>query len=198
MRVKIYLSFLSLIICVISIFLVKYTYISIGLSLLSLSLCLIFSRKYFRIFITVIFVSILTIIIDIFILSNRNDSDIFINRNIMIGSWNYGNTDIVYIFNEDYTYFKYDNYNNLNSYCTGNYKYTYGGTSLDGTVITNYDNIYYYDLVLIIDYCVIDNEEVNDFANESFIVGINKSNSDDLRFIDINDNTAVKIIRRQN
>jgi len=146
----------------------------------------------------VIIISSLTIIIDIFILYKKNYSDIFVNKNIMLGSWNYGNTDIVYIFNEDYTFFKYIDYNDINNYCTGNYTYSYGGTGLNGEVIKNYDDIYYYDLVLNMDYCVINNEEISDIINEFFIVGINKNNFNDLRFIAIDNNSAVKLIRKQN
>ena len=182
-----------LFICVISIFLVKFTIVSLVISSLSLLFCFVFSRKNIRIFLATITISIATIITNgIILYNNYNDIDIFEDKNILVGTWSYNYDTSSYIFNDDNTFFQYNDTNDKDNYCTGTYRYSYGGTSKNGDIIKHDDTYYYYDLNLDIDYCFIDSEKDN-----VFIFGINKDDYNDLIFIDSKNNYAFKLKKIQ-
>lgn len=196
MNFKKYLSFIILFICVISVFLVKFTYISLGLSILTFLFSLLFYKKNIRLLLITIIISIATIVTDIMILYKQDskvDMDIFKDTNILLGTWNYDFGNSSYIFKDNYTYTQY--IGSDSNYCIGTYEYSYGGTSNDGEVITNDDNYYYYDLKLNINYCIIENKKINDNIKELFVFGVNKYDYDDLIFMDIENNYAFKVNR---
>lgn len=196
MKSKKYLPFIILFLCIVSTFIVNFTYFSLVLSSFMVILSLLFSRENTRIMLITIIISIATIVTDIFILYNKQSishTDVFEDTNILLGSWNYNFDNSSYIFNDDYTFIQYDDVNNLNNYCIGNYKYSYGGTSNDGIIIYQDDNYYYYNLNFDIEYCINDNIKNNEDIIKKFIFGISKDNYSDLIFMDIENNYAFKV-----
>ena len=189
------LPLIILIVCIISIFLVNFTYLSIILSIISLIFCFIFSKKNIRIFIITVIISIATIITDVIILSKESvdDVDIFKNKNILLGTWNYNTDGGTYIFKDDYTYTKYRNSNTLDNYCVGNYEYSYGGISKNNTVIKQDENNYYYNLLLTENYCINYNMKKDDVKEIKMVFGVNKNNYEDLIFMDTQNNYAFKV-----
>ena len=189
------LPLIILIVCIVSVFLVNFTYLSIILSIMSLIFCFIFSKKNIRIFIITVIISIATIITDVIILSKESvdDIDIFAKKNILLGTWNYNTDGGTYVFNDDYTYIKYRNSNTLDNYCVGNYEYSYGGISKNNTVIKQDENNYYYNLLLTENYCINYNMKKDDVKEIKMVFGVNKNNYEDLIFIDTQNNYAFKV-----
>ena len=71
---RIYLVILFL--AIISVFLIRFSYVSIGISVISLVLALVFSRKYLRILIVTVIICLSTISTDILIIYNNYNSTI--------------------------------------------------------------------------------------------------------------------------
>lgn len=189
------LPLIILIVCIVSVFLVNFTYLSIILSIMSLIFCFIFSKKNIRIFIITVIISIATIITDGIILSKESvdDVDIFKNKNILLGTWNYNTDGGTYVFNDDYTYIKYKDINTSDNYCVGNYKYSYGGISKNNTVVKQDENNYYYNLLLTENYCIDYNIKKDEIKEIKMVFGINKNDYKDLIFIDTQNNYAFKV-----
>jgi len=189
------LDYLILFFAILSIFFIKYSYISLIISILTLILSFIFFSHGIRIFLASIIISIATIFTNFLILNNKNDEEIdfFKDRNILIGTWNYNFNNSSYIFKEDYSFIKYDDVDNKNNYCVGNYKYSYGGTGDDNVIIKQDDNYYYYDLTFYTDYCVTDNKKDDYNYENKLIFGVNKNDYNDLIFIDSVTDIAYKV-----
>lgn len=190
------LSIITLVICVISCIFVKFTYLSLLLSVFSLILCMLFLRKQFRVFLIIVIVSIATIITNCFVLYNKASKiniDVFQGKNLLLGTWNYNLNNSGYVFSDDYSFIQYDDFRNKDNYCSGTYNYSYGGTGKDGKVIYEDNNNYYYDLEIKIDYCFVDKNKIASNKIDYFIFGINKNNYSDLTFIDISNNYAFKV-----
>lgn len=191
------LPFIILFFSIIATFIVRFTYVSLFISILSLISCIIFSKKDKRILLFTVIISIFTIVTDLIIIYKNNEIvvDKFSDTNILLGSWLYNNGNGKYIFNEDYSYIDYENSNDLGSYCFGTYEYSHGGTGTDGVVITHDENYYYYDLMMNNIGCINNGNEINYEDTKKFIFGIKKDNYDDLIFINSLDNYAYKAIK---
>ena len=188
MNLKNRLPFIILILSFMATVLVLFgiNYISILISIISLILSLLFSRKNIRILLITIFISISTIFTNIFIIYKENniDLDIFEDTNILLGTWSYNFDGGTYVFKDDYTYIRYDNSDTNDNYCVGRYEYNYGGVGDNGEIIKQDNNYYYYNFNLNIDSCVISNEEYYDKKEFNMVFGINKNNYNELIFID--------------
>lgn len=192
---RIYLVILFL--AIISVFLIKFSYVSIGISVISLVLALVFSRKYLRILIVTVIICLSTISTDILIIYNNynKEVDVFKDKNVIIGTWLYNDYGGRYVFREDYTYTQYSNDNDSDNYCVGKYSYSYGGVSSDGVIIKQDENNYYYDLNLKEDYCIIMGKENYDKFEKEIIFSISKQNNDDVWFMNKESNMPFKLTR---
>jgi len=189
------LPFLILIISLTSMFLLQYNFISIIISTITLILSLVIIKNK-RLYLITIIISILTIITNITILYKEYNlnTDIFKNKNILLGTWKYNENGGTYLFNDNYTYKEYASSNKEDKYCSGKYNYNYGGLSNE-TIIKQDDNYYYYTLYFKEEYCVINSIKVYKDNDYTFVFGVNKNNYKDLIFINTNDNYAFKVTK---
>lgn len=171
-----------LIFSVISIFLIKFSYISLGISLICLILSIIFSRKNIRILIVTIIISIATIITNGIILYKSYLEAIDVNEgiNVVLGTWLYNQYGGTYVFKDDYTYIQYSNSDTSDNYCVGKYEYSYGGISNDGVIVRQDENYYYYNLDLKEDYCIIMGKEDYSKYEKKMVFALNKGESSNL------------------
>lgn len=193
------LPLIILFICVISTFLVRYTYISFGLSSIMLILSLFLSKTKKRIMIVTIIICLATIITDIFILYNNKSyvhEDIFKDTNILVGNLGYNFDVSAYIFNDDFSYIHYDDIKNKDNYCAGTYYYSFGGIGKNNEIIYEDNNYYYYNLYFKKNYCILDEEKEIFNSDIRFVFGINKNDYNDFTFIDITNNHAFKVVRK--
>ncbi|MCI7240997.1 MAG: hypothetical protein MR550_00420, partial [Bacilli bacterium] len=151
-------KYFSILINVIAILLLKYSYYSIIFCILSLIVNIIFNKKNKRILIfsivisiLIIITNILIIITNILILSKSNDKNIYLNENILLGKWIYNDNGGSYVFT-DKGYTQYETNEIDNNYCIGKYEYSYGMNN-DNKITYQDNKFYYYSLVLRIDYC---------------------------------------------
>lgn len=195
-----FLPGIALGLAIISIFLIKFSYISIIISVFTIVSSICFSRKNIRLLITTIIISIASIITNSIILYNdyMQNVDIFKDVNFLIGTWDYNEYGGVYIFNDDFTYTQYGEEDTSDNYCIGNYEYSYGGSSDNGTVIMKDDNYYYYDLILKEQTCFILGKEDNERQQKKLVIGININDYDDLIFMDTKNNNAYKVVKITN
>ena len=180
-------KYLSILINVIAILLLKYSYYSIILCVLSLIINIIFNRKNKRILIFSIVMSILIVITNILILSKNNDKNIYLNENILLGKWVYNDNGGSYVFT-DKGYTQYETSEIDNNYCIGKYEYSYG-IDTDNKITYQDNEYYYYNLVLRIDYCYINSEYRYNYDDEKLYFAVNKSNKEDIFFMEDNGNT---------
>ena len=171
-----------LIFSVISIFLIKFSYVSLGISLICLILSIIFSRKNIRILIVTIIISIATIITNGIILYKSYLEAIDVNEgvNVVLGTWLYNQYGGTYVFKDDYTYIQYSNSDTSDNYCVGKYEYSYGGISNDGVIVRQDENYYYYNLDLKEDYCIIMGKEDYSKYEKKMVFALNKGESSNL------------------
>lgn len=176
MKEKIKLYF-PLILLIGALFLVRFPYVAIIISLVGMILGFIFSRKNIRILIVTIIVGISCIITCSVILYKKYEElkDKYEGINILLGTWLYNEYGGTYVFNEDNTYTQYSNENKEDNYCVGSYKYSYGGVSNDGVVIREDDNFYYYNLDLQEDYCIISGIENYDKYKKGMVFALSKN-----------------------
>lgn len=180
-------KYFSILINVIAILLLKYSYYSIILCILSLIINIIFNKKNNRILIFSIVMSILIIITNILILSKNNDKNIYLNENILLGKWIYNDSGGNYVFT-DKGYTQYETNEIDNNYCIGKYEYSYGINN-DNNITYQDNKFYYYILVLRIDYCYINNEYRYNYDDEKLYFAVNKSNKEDIFFMENNGST---------
>lgn len=181
---KKYLSILS---NIIAILLLKYSYYSIVLCILSLIINIIFNKKNKRILIFSIVMSILIIITNILILSKNNDKNIYLNDNILLGKWIYNDNNGSYVFT-DKGYTQYETNEIDNNYCIGKYEYSYGMNN-DNKITYQDNKYYYYSLILRIDYCYINSEYRYNYDDEKLYFAVNKSSKEDIFFMEDNGST---------
>lgn len=176
------LPLIILIFSVISIFLIKFSYVSLGISLICLILSIIFSRKNIRILIVTIIISIATIITNGIILYKSYLEAIDVNEgvNVVLGTWLYNQYGGTYVFKDDYTYIQYSNSDTSDNYCVGKYEYSYGGISNDGVIVRQDENYYYYNLDLKEDYCIIMGKEDYSKYEKKMVFALNKGESSNL------------------
>lgn len=182
-------------ISILSMFLIKFTYVSLFISILCLILSLIFSRDNLRILFITLFIVIATIITNILVLYNnyKMNIDIEFDDNILVGTFEYINYEDSYILNEDNSFIHYFDINK-NNYCTGTYSYSYGAVDNKDKIIKQDKNNYYFNIVFKIDNCNID----SDYNNEvRYVISLNKSDSNSLIFMDIDNNMAYMVDRAE-
>lgn len=186
-----------LVIAIISIFLIKFSYISIIISVLSIIFSVHFSKKNIRLLIATIIISIASIITNSIILYNdyMENIDIFKDVNFLIGTWDYNEFGGVYIFNDDFTYTQYGEEDTSDNYCIGSYEYSHGGSSDNGSIIMKDYNYYYYDLILKEESCIILGKKDNKRQVKKIVIGINIDDYDDLIFMDTKNNNAFKVVK---
>ena len=180
-------KYLSILINIIAILLLKYSYYSIIFCILSLIVNIIFNKKNNRILIFSIVMSILIIITNILILSKNNDKNIYLNDNILLGKWIYNDSNGSYVFT-DKGYTQYETNEIDNNYCIGKYEYSYGMNN-DNKITYQDNKFYYYSLVLRIDYCYINSEYRYNYDDEKLYFAVNKSNKEDIFFMENNGST---------
>lgn len=180
-------KYLSILINIIAIILLKYSYYSIILSILSIIINIILNKSNKRILIFNLIISCLIIVTNVLILNNSNKTNIYLNDNVLLGNWIYNDKGGRYIFTDnDYTQFSTNEENN--NYCIGKYDYSYG--MYNDNKVTYQDNkYYYYSLVLRIDYCYINSEYRYNYDDEQLYFAVNKSNKEDIFFMESNGNT---------
>ena len=198
-NIKERLYIIILIFSISSILLINYTYISLGIGILSIILSLILSRKHIKILIITILICSSSIIVNYLNIKNEIDKnkDVFSNQNILLGSWIYNEYDGTYVFSDDNTYIQYSNKYTDDNYCKGVYKYSYGGKADNGVIIRQDENYYYYNLDLKEDYCIITGKESYDKYEKQLIVAINKFNNDDVLFINMENENIFNVKKIQ-
>lgn len=165
-------------ISIISINLYKFSIISLIIALSAFISSIVFLRKKYKYIIVPLVISLIMIIISSIITIKNiiNNTDVYKNENLILGSWNYNEFGGTYNFKDDYTYIQYSNSNKDDNYCTGTYKYHYGATSNDGITIRQDENYYYYDLTLNEDKCIIMGQERIDKYTKNMVFSITKNN----------------------
>lgn len=173
---------LILLLSILSIFLYKINILSLIISIITIILTLIFSRKHLKILIITITISLIMIIFNsLAIIHNIEEkTDVYKDKNVLLGSWLYNEYGGTYVFKEDNTYIQYSDSNTNDNYCIGTYKYTYGATADKGVVIRQDENYYYYDLTLNEEYCLIMNKKINDEYQKNMVFSIDKSNKKEI------------------
>lgn len=181
-KIKLYFPLLILFCTFISIFLIKFSYISIIISGICIILGIIFLKKRIRLLIIIIIISITTIITSSIIMYKEKErlTDKYEGINILLGTWLYNEYGGTYMFNDDYTYIQYSNENTADNYCVGKYNYTYGGISNDGVIIREDANYYYYNLNLTEDYCIIMGKEDYSKYEKKMVFALNKDKEENL------------------
>lgn len=182
LKKRLYILILPL--SILSILFINYTYLSLSISLISLTLSILFLKKHKKLLIVTIIICLSTILTNYLNIKKAIDDkkDVFKDKNILLGSYIYNEYDGKYVFKED-SYIQYSNSDTTDNYCVGKYEYTYGGTSNEGIIIRQDANYYYYDLKLKEDYCIIMGIENYDKYEKKFIVAIDKFNNDNIIFI---------------
>ena len=94
-------------------------------------------------------------------------------------------TDISLPTDKGYT--QYETNEIDNNYCIGKYEYSYGMNN-DNKITYQDNKFYYYSLVLRIDYCYINNEYRYNYDDEKLYFAVNKSNKEDIFFMESNGN----------
>ena len=193
---KKYFGLIILICSIISIFLVLFNlnYISLIINILSLVSCFLFFKKN-RIFFVTIVISFCCSITNILILYNEynNNVDVLKDKNILLGNWLYNDIGGSYVFNEDDSFYQYISSNPLDNFCFGKYEYKYGGIDDAGNVINQDEIYYYYTLNLDIEYCILNRNKDEEIMDSKFVFSVNKSDYEDIIFIDVENNKAFKI-----
>ena len=109
----------------------------------------------------------------------KEKTDVYKDKNVLLGSWIYNEYGGKYVFNEDNTYIQYSNSSTDDNYCLGTYKYSYGASS-DGVVIRQDENYYYYNLTLKENYCLIMSREIYDEYTKNMVFSIDKNNDNEI------------------
>lgn len=178
-KIKLYkIQIIIFTISIISIILYKFSIISLIIALSAFISSIVFLRKKYKYIIVPLVISLIMIIISSIITIKNiiNNTDVYKNENLILGSWNYNEFGGTYNFKDDYTYIQYSNSNKDDNYCTGTYKYHYGATSNDGITIRQDENYYYYDLTLNEDKCIIMGQERIDKYTKNMVFSITKNN----------------------
>lgn len=178
-KIKLYkIQIIILLISILSIILYKLSIISLIIALSAFISSIVFLRKKYKYIIVPLVISLIMIIISSIITIKNiiNNTDVYKNENLILGSWNYNEFGGTYNFKDDYTYIQYSNSNKDDNYCTGTYKYHYGATSNDGITIRQDENYYYYDLTLNEDKCIIMGQERIDKYTKNMVFSITKNN----------------------
>ena len=182
-------------ISIISINLYKFSIISLIIALSAFISSIVFLRKKYKYIIVPLVISLIMIIISSIITIKNiiNNTDVYKNENLILGSWNYNEFGGTYNFKDDYTYIQYSNSNKDDNYCTGTYKYHYGATSNDGITIRQDDNYYYYDLKLNEDKCIIMGQEKIDKYTKNMVFSITKNNITEVIMMNKENNSIFKL-----
>lgn len=137
--------------------------------------------KYKKKIIILLIIIIVLIPISIILYKNyKKNEDVFKDKNVLMGIWLYNEYGGTYIFNKDYTYIQYSNEYKKDNYCTGKYKYSYGGKSDDGIVIRQDENYYYYNLDLLESYCIIMGKEDYSAYKKEMVFALSKKNKNNI------------------
>lgn len=192
------ISFIIPFISIIPILFSKLPYLSITLSIISLIISLIFIKTKFKISLFSVCISIIIIILNIINIVNdiHNNTDIYKEENLLLGSWNYNEYGGIYTFKEDNTYIQYSNNDKTDNYCIGTYNYQYGAISNEGVVIRQDNNYYYYDLTLNEEKCFIMNEERIDKYTKKMVFSINKENKEEVILMNKENNNIFNLIKQ--
>lgn len=197
-NIKARMYILILLFSILSVLLINYTYVSIGIGFISFILCILFLRKHKRLLIVTMIICLSTMLVNSLNIKKYIDDrkDVFKDRNILLGSYVYNEFDGKYIFKDD-SYIQYSSSDVSDNYCVGKYEYSYGGVSNDGVVMRQDDNYYYYDLKLKEDYCIIMGIENYDKYEKKFVVAIDKSNNDNIIFINLDTEKFIELKKIQ-
>ena len=178
MSFKFFLAITFLTLSIISTFLLDYIYISLSISIFTFFTSFIFRKKYFRIFIATLIISFFTIFTNSIIIFkfNQDSHDPYFDSNVLLGTWIFNDYGGSYIFNDDFSFIRYNTDNADDNYCKGTYNYTYGGISKNKEVIKEDEHFYYYNLDLDIDFCYNDGYYFKNDNVQQLIFALGKNN----------------------